>query len=253
VHVIGVIDLRGGHAVHARAGSRDRYQPVLTVAGTPIDAGDAIALARIYVEQLHIGELYVADLDALAGRSPHAGLVADIAAIGVPLMLDAGVSAADRARQARDLGAARVVVALETLADFGALREVCGAIGADRVAFSLDLRDGRPVRAPDTTIPAEAPDAIAARARDAGAGAVIVIDVGRVGTGSGLDFELLGRVRAATPELTLFAGGGVRGADDLLRLADVGCDGALVATALHDGRIGASAIAAAAAYRSVSR
>jgi len=94
---------------------------------------------------------------------------------------------------------------------------------------------------------------VAARARDAGAGAVIVIDLARVGTGRGLDLELIARVREAAPEPILLAGGGVRGLDDLTRLADAGCDGALVATALHDGRIGAAEIAAAHRHASVSR
>ena len=46
------------------------------------------------------------------------------------------------------------------------------------------------------------------------------------------------RVRRAVPDVALLAGGGVRGPEDLQRLADAGCDGALVATALHDGRLG---------------
>jgi uncharacterized protein related to proFAR isomerase len=86
---------------------------------------------------------------------------------------------------------------------------------------------------------------VAMRAADAGAGAVIVIDLARVGTGTGLDLALIDRVREATPGLTLVAGGGVRGPEDLARLADSGCDGALVATALHDGRLSAADVAAA--------
>ena len=88
---------------------------------------------------------------------------------------------------------------------------------------------------------------MAARAASAGAGAVIVIDLARVGTGAGLDLALIARVRETTPGLTLVAGGGVRGLDDLARLADSGCDGALVATALHDGRLGAAPRSTAAA------
>jgi len=45
------------------------------------------------------------------------------------------------------------------------------------------------------------------------------------------------RVRQAAPDVTLLAGGGVRGPDDLSRLADAGADGALVATALLDGSL----------------
>ena len=46
MRVIGVIDLRGGAAVHARGGHRERYLPVTAVGTRSIDPGDAPALAR---------------------------------------------------------------------------------------------------------------------------------------------------------------------------------------------------------------
>jgi uncharacterized protein related to proFAR isomerase len=239
VRVIGVIDLIGGRAVRAYAGRRDQYQPI----------GDAVDLARRYVDHHAIRELYLADLDAIEAASdvarPFQGgdqhrdggpertalrLIRQIAAIGVPLWLDAGVSSLDRARHALDLGATHVVVGLETLQSFEALRAICAGIGGDRVAFSLDLRGGEPVAGRD--VPRETPERLAARAAHAGAGSVIVIDLARVGTRLGLDVELLARVREATPGVTLLAGGGVRGAEDLETLAGAGCDGVLVATSL---------------------
>jgi len=258
VRVIGVIDLLGGRAVHARGGRRETYQPVRCVAERAIEPGDAVALARAYVEQLGVTELYAADLDALTGRPSQDELVAAVAAFGtlrrVPLLVDAGVTSIDGARHAIALGADRVVVALETLPGYSALRDVCAAVGGGRVAFSLDLRNSRPVVASGSAIPADEPaDVVASHAKEAGAGAIIVIDLARVGTGTGLDLELLARVRDATPGLTLLAGGGVSSVDDLARLGDAGCEGALVATALHDGRIGASEIAAAGCHRSFSR
>jgi phosphoribosylformimino-5-aminoimidazole carboxamide ribotide isomerase len=53
----------------------------------------------------------------------------------------------------------------------------------------------------------------------------------------GPDLELLARIRDAVRDTWLLAGGGVRGAGDLDALARLGVDGALVATALHDGRL----------------
>ena len=190
---------------------------------------------------------------AKAGSGSQDTLIAALAATGTTLWLDAGVSSTGRARHALALGAAHVVVALETLPSYEALPEICAAVGGERVAFSLDLRDGVPILASAGVPSGEPPHVIAARAADAGAAGVIVIDLARVGTGRGLDFELIARVREAAPGLTLLAGGGVRGLEDLVRLADAGCDGALVATALHDGRIGASDVAAAHRHSSFSR
>jgi len=67
-----------------------------------------------------------------------------------------------------------------------------------------------------------------------------------VGTGSGIDLDLIAAVRrVAPPHVTVLAGGGVRGSADLEQLAAAGCDGALVATALHKGTIGAREVARA--------
>jgi phosphoribosylformimino-5-aminoimidazole carboxamide ribotide isomerase len=171
-------------------------------------------------------------------------LVKSIAASGAPLWLDAGVSSADRARHALGLGASTVVVGLETLPSYDALAEICIAAGGKRVAFSLDLREGRPMAGPAFPI-GEPAHVLASRAVEAGAGAIVVIDVARVGTGAGLDLALVARVREAVPGVTLMAGGGVRGPDDLVALDDAGCDGALVASALIDGRIDPVEVAAA--------
>ena len=245
MRVLGVLDLLAGRAVHARGGRRDSYEPVRTVAGVAID-GDAVELARTYLRRFGLTEFYAADLDAIANRPPQDTLVASIAALGAPLWLDAGIASVTAARHALELAAAVVVVGLETMPSYDALAEICASAGGDRVAFSLDLRDGEPVvDSEGSAIRGEPPPVVAARAAAAGVGALIVIDLARVGMGTGMDLALIARVREAAPGLTLLAGGGVRGADDLARLADAGCDGALVATALHDGRLGAEDVAAA--------
>lgn len=254
MRVIGVVDLAGGRAVHARAGKRQRYEPVRAVTGSLIEPGDALALAHAYLDRLGLTELYIADLDAILGSCTQDAVVTGLTALGAPVLLDAGVSTIDRARHARRLGASQVVVALETLSSFGALKAICNAVGGPRVAFSLDVRAGVPVVAAGSAISgAETPHRLAQRAVDSGAGTIILIDVARVGTGMGLDLPLVARVRKAAPEAALLAGGGVRGPDDLEQLAEGGCDGVLVATAVQDGRVTAAHVAAARHYRAGSR
>src|SRR4051812_30690147 len=98
MRVIGVLDLRRGGAVHARAGQRDEYLPVRAVARRSIPAGDPIALASAYCERLRLADLYIADLDALTGRPPQDALVAAIAsAVRASILVDAAVTSAERA------------------------------------------------------------------------------------------------------------------------------------------------------------
>lgn len=236
LEVIGVIDLRDGAAVRARGGRRDRYQPIDVVAGETIRRGDAAALARRYVDRLGLGRLYVADLDAIEGRAPQTALVRSIASSVPSLWLDAGVASLDTVHLALDCGVERVIVGLETLPSFAVLESICQHAGRERVVFSLDLRDGVPLT-PVEECARQRPEELAARAADAGVAAVIVLDLARVGAGSGLDLDLLARVGAAARGADVYAGGGVRDADDLAQAGRVGCRGALVASALLDGSL----------------
>jgi len=242
VRVVGVLDLMGGVAVHAVRGERASYRPAQ---GRLAPSADPLAIARGFAA---IGgrEVYVADLDAIGGGDLQADAIAALAA-ETHLIVDAGATRADRVRELLTLGVARVVVGTETLDDVATLPALAGAARAGALVLSLDLRDRRAIaRAPALGgLPAlDALDALTATA--AAPREVIVLDLARVGTGSGPDIELLGETHARFPDLELLAGGGVRDAADLRALADAGAAGALVGTALHTGAIGAAELRALA-------
>ena len=81
MRVVPVIDLKGGTAVHAIRGERERYRPV----------GDALSLARTFRDALGLDELYVADLDAITGTGGNDAVIGALAS-EARVMLDAGVS-----------------------------------------------------------------------------------------------------------------------------------------------------------------
>ncbi|HEX4600310.1 MAG TPA: HisA/HisF-related TIM barrel protein [Gemmatimonadales bacterium] len=234
MRVIPVLDLMAGQAVHARRGRRTAYRPIRSVLVPADRAGDPLGLARAFRETLGVDEWYVADLDALTGAAPQRGLVRALAGLGGRLLVDAAAATPDRAQDTLADGAARVVVGLETLPSFAALRRIADTIGRARLVFSLDLRAGRPVLRPGTRHHGT-PLALARAAVDAGAAALLVLDLARVGRRCGVNLELVGAVRRAHADVELLAGGGIRSVGDLERLAAAGCDGALVATALHEG------------------
>ncbi len=234
--IVGVIDLLDGRAVHARGGNRARYAPV-TDAELSIPAGDAMTLARAYLEHFGLSDLYVADLDAILGRPLQTASLHALADLGLTLWADTGVRSVDDARAAQEAGAARIVVGLETLPSFEVLDAIGAALGGDKVAFSLDLRDGAPIVAEPALARGRTAVDLAREAVGHGAGTLIVLDLARVGMGTGVDVSLVTDIRNAVPHAGLFAGGGVRGVDDLVLLASAGCDGALVASALLEGRL----------------
>lgn len=243
--MIPVLDLCAGRAVLAREGRRETYAPVRSVlAGAETEVGDAIALARAYRDVLGLEDCYVADLDAIGGGPVQTALLRRLAGLGLTLLVDAGIADTGRARDIRAAGATRLVVGLETLPSFGALAAVTRAVGAERVVCSLDLRDGVPIIRPGAPHHGSVLE-LARAAVDAGATSLLVLDLARVGSGRGVDPRLVETLRRAHPAVQLLAGGGVASAREIERLAHVGLDGVLVATALHDGRLGRPDIAAA--------
>jgi phosphoribosylformimino-5-aminoimidazole carboxamide ribotide isomerase len=67
-------------------------------------------------------------------------------------------------------------------------------------------------------------------------GAVILLDVARVGSGEGIDLDLLTRA-AGLSRHPVIVGGGVRGVEDLDRIEGCGAEGAIIASAVHDGKV----------------
>jgi phosphoribosylformimino-5-aminoimidazole carboxamide ribotide isomerase len=240
--VIPVVDLMAGRAVWARGGVRAVYAPVRSVLLQ--EAGDAVALARAFRQTLGCEECYVADLDAIMGGAPQDSVLRRLAAVGSRLLVDAGAVGPEQAGSVLAAGAARVIVGLETLPSFGALAAIVQTHGRDRVLFSLDLRAGQPVVRPGSPHRLR-PLALVGEAVRAGVAAVIVLDLARVGSGEGADLVLGVEIRRAHPDVELLLGGGIGSASDLAGAAAAGYDGALVASALHNGRLDAAGVEAA--------
>jgi phosphoribosylformimino-5-aminoimidazole carboxamide ribotide isomerase len=250
MQVIPVLDLAGGIAVHAQAGDRTRYSPLKSELA-PGRIGDPVAVLQAFHSLLGIHECYVADLDAIQGGAVQRGLLRELAAFNTgfsgALMVDAGTHLPEGALEVLSCGASDVVVGLETLQAFSDLKSIAQSVGSGRIVFSLDLRLGSPILHPamqDARGIGPDPLELAEQAVAAGAAAVIVLDLGRVGTGCGVDLGLLESLRLRLPQTRLLAGGGVLTRLDLERMRDAGCDGALVASAIHSGRLTAADLAA---------
>lgn len=236
--ILPVLDLQQGAVVRGMAGRRDAYRPIISqICGDATPGG----VARGLREAFGFEECYVADLDAIAGGDFNRSAYDSIAAAGLRPWVDAGSGTVARAAALATYFATsgvdgRIVVGLESLASAEVLREIVAATGPERVTFSLDLHDGRPW----TQSPAwsSSPEEIAAAVVALDVRSVIVLDVAGVGVGAGVPtLELCRRLSVDHPQVELVSGGGVRGLDDLQALRDVGCSAALVASALHDGRL----------------
>jgi phosphoribosylformimino-5-aminoimidazole carboxamide ribotide isomerase len=239
VRIIPVIDLLGGVVVRGVAGRRSEYRPLVS---SLCSSAEPAEVARALFDNFGLPELYVADLDAIGGADPAWRIYEELSASGAKLLVDAGVTDVRRAATLSQslvgsVPLAGVIVGLESIAAPELLRELVAIVGSERFIFSVDLKQGRPIaRAAEWQN--ALPEEIAAAAIAAGARRLIVLDLADVGVGGGVGtLALCRQLRAAHPQCELIAGGGVRGPADLDAMREAGCDAALVASALHDGRI----------------
>lgn len=224
MHVIPVIDIKGGVAVAARGGNRAAYPPI----ETPLAAGaDPLAVARGFQALFPFRTFYIADLDGIEGRGAGLDLVRELATALPDATLWVDNGAADAAGLAALLAIERVcaVVGSETGIGAAELRELAAPF-ADRAVLSLDFRGDTFLGEPELL-----------RAIDAWPDRVIAMTLAQVGSNCGPDRMRLGEIVAAACGRRVYAAGGIRNSADLAALRAVGAAGALVATALHTGQI----------------
>jgi phosphoribosylformimino-5-aminoimidazole carboxamide ribotide isomerase len=65
---------------------------------------------------------------------------------------------------------------------------------------------------------------------------IIILELGKVGTSAGIDTDFLHSIVELSTHSVLL-GGGIRDMADINALKEIGVNGALVATAVHNGRI----------------
>ncbi len=231
MRIIPVLDLKGGVVVHARRGRRADYAPLRSPL---VDGCEPVAVARALCAVCRTRSLYVADLDALAGEPVDEATLAALASVADP-WVDAGATTPERAAALHRAGVARNVIGTESIAAPAPTGRPLRA-AAPPLVLSVDLRDGWLI-SPDPELAGRKPAAAAPLAQAIGVRELLVIDLARVGSGSGPPLSAVADLAAALPRAAIYAGGGVRDDADLRALESAGAAGALVATALHEGRL----------------
>lgn len=237
--LIPVLDLQGNLVVRGVGGRRHEYRPIvsrLTSSARPFD------VAKAFMDAFHPSELYLADLDAIAGAPPSWSIYRELQTLGVSLWVDAGIREADDAALLADAGIDGIVCGLESLSGPAALEAIVRAIDPSKVVFSLDMHDGRLLGARQMwDVKENDPLALVKRVKEIGVQRLIVLDLANVGENRGIGtIDFCRRIRMTDHMGTLVTGGGIRDAADFETLSAIGVDGALVASALHDGRLLAS-------------
>jgi 1-(5-phosphoribosyl)-5-[(5-phosphoribosylamino)methylideneamino] imidazole-4-carboxamide isomerase/N-(5'phosphoribosyl)anthranilate isomerase len=223
--LLPAVDVAEGRAVRlvqGAAGSETAY-------GDPLDA--ALAWQAAGAEWIHL-----VDLDAAFGRGQNRELLAEVVGrLDVRVEMSGGIRDDDSLEAALATGCARVNIGTAALED----PEWCAkaiARHGERIAVGLDVR-GTTLAARGWTQEGGELYDVLARLDDDGCARYVVTDVGRDGTMTGPNLDLLRGVCAATSR-PVIASGGVSSLDDLRAVATLvpdGVEGAIVGKALYAG------------------
>lgn len=233
--ILPAIDVLDGRAVRLHEGVRDRVT---------IEGGDPVALARRFVGE-GARRLHLVDLDGAFDGRPSDGLLARIARVAaeVPVQVGGGYRTLKAIDAAVAAGADRVMVGTAALSP-GFLATAAARFG-ERLVVAVDARDGFVAVEGWTRAADISAGELAGRCAAAGVRRLLVTATRRDGSLAGPDLELLGNVLPCG--LPILAAGGIASIDDLRALRDLGCEGAIVGSALWRGAFSlADAVAAVA-------
>jgi len=226
LELLPAVDVQGGKAV----------QLVQGVAGSEKTFGDPIEAALNW-QNAGAEWIHLVDLDAAFGRGNNRELLASIVGtLDIKVEMSGGIRDDESLKAAMATGCRRVNIGTAALEQ----PEWCAAAIAeygDRVAVGLDVR-GRTLAARGWTSEGGDLYGVLSRLDAEGCARYVVTDVNKDGMLQGPNLELLANVCAAT-ERPVVASGGITDLDDLralMGMVDAGVEGAIIGTALYEGR-----------------
>lgn len=226
LELLPAVDITEGRAVQLAQG----------VAGSERVYGDPVAAALRW-QQAGAEWLHLVDLDAAFGRGQNRALQAEIvAAVDLQVEMSGGIRDDESLAVALATGCRRVNIGTAALEQ----PEWCARVIAehgDRIAIGLDVR-GRTLAARGWTRDGGELYDVLARLDAEGCARYVVTDVDKDGMLQGPNLQLLRDVCALT-DRPVVASGGITELADLEALAglvDLGVEGAIVGTALYEGR-----------------
>lgn len=266
-HLIGVLDLRGGKAVHAVAGNRDTYKEIDRAgcrAGSPIELVESYCKPPSQSQESQptfaaLAGLYIADLDAIVDNKDESwsAIVELVQQETIPsrkLWLDRGMPSERQIDELAKLARScqlHVVIGTESIVNWDDFVATCQSLAARSISMtvSIDLLNGQ-LQSCCPQLQGQSPNAVVEDMLEIGVSDFIVLDLKSVGTNLGpstiqlckqislqLNESRDHQVRATGPDIggcRLISGGGVRSVENVKRYLDVGCSAVLTATWLQN-------------------
>jgi phosphoribosylformimino-5-aminoimidazole carboxamide ribotide isomerase len=243
--ILPAIDLHDGQVVQLRQGKLEEKT---------VYSDDALAIAKLWEEEGANG-LHIVDLNAaFTGETRNIEIIKRLVhSLNIPVQVGGGIRSVETAITFIDAGVTRVVLGTQAVESPDLLEKLVKQFGGDRVAVSVDAKDGKVAVKGWTEITAvDALDFIKSVER-LGVQTIIFTDIATDGTLQGPNIGALEKILAST-RCHLVSSGGVADIEDIKELASLpNLYGTIIGKALYDGTVDLGEAVAVANYHSDAR
>lgn len=227
MEVIPAIDLKDGRCVRLYQGDFSKEQ---------VFSEDPVEVARRW-EREGAPRVHIVDLDAaVSGQPRNLSIIKKIASdISIPVQVGGGVRGMGTLEHYLEVGVQRAILGTAAVEDINFVKEACNRY-PESVIIGVDAKDGYVTISGWTRESDLTAAQLVNRMEALGAKRFIYTDVSRDGTLTEPNFEAVAHLISLT-SAAVIASGGVSSTEHLVRLKEIGVEGAIIGRALYTGDV----------------
>lgn len=229
MRIIPAIDIIGGKCVRLSKGD---YSTQKTYSENPLD------MAKQF-EDFGVKYLHVVDLDGAKAKQIINYKTLELLATKTNLIIDfgGGIKSEEDVKIAFNSGAQQITVGSIAAQNPTLMLEWLQNYGSEKIILGADCKDRK--IATNGWLESSEDDVVSFIQEYQKNGIVysIVTDIEKDGMLSGPAFDLYYEILSETNQIKLIASGGITTIEDVLKLSEMGCEGAIIGKAIYEGTI----------------
>ena len=223
--IIPVIDYLQGNVVQAKLGNRKQYLPIKSKICSNSDICSVLD-GILSIDSFEI--IYIADLDCIENNQFDRSMWPNICNQypQVEFWIDIGCFCIDWKQTMQSCTNARPVIGSESYSSITKLSEAVDLLSSYHPLLSIDVKNNTVLGTNNlitsfTNWPKD----------------IILLSLNNVGSNSGPDIDLIKNIQNTLLKQSLYYGGGIRDASDLISMSKFNIKGTLIASSIHNGSI----------------
>ncbi len=225
--IFPAIDLRNGNVVRLTQGDYGRMK---TYGSSPVDT------AKMF-ESMGAEYLHVVDLDAAKGdEDENSDIICEIARqTGLFIQTGGGIRNEEKIKKYIDAGIMRVILGTAAINNFSFLCNMTEKYN-EHIAVGVDAKDSKVAVNGWLEVTQTDSFDFCKKMRDNGIGTVIYTDISKDGKLAGTNIDAYKKLREIE-NLNVIASGGISSMDDIIKLTNIDCYGAIIGKAIYENKI----------------